>query len=77
MLELRALLLDLCELGLALMKRAMIASPGKDAIWPSDSMSSEGPNDDYGKGWHCNPADQRENAVRSPHDVIRRITKGL
>jgi hypothetical protein len=40
-------------------------------------MSSEGPNDDYGKGWHCNPADQRENAVRSPHDVIRRITKGL
>ena len=42
-LELRALLFDLRELGLALLKRVVIAAPGENPVFPGNGVAGKGP----------------------------------
>jgi hypothetical protein len=69
MLELRPLLLDLRQFGLSLLKLAMLAAPREDSVRPRNCVPGESSDDNHRQGRHRHPADQRENAVRSPHDV--------
>ncbi len=73
--QLCALLIEACELGLPVFERAMIATPGKDSVRSSNRMTGERTDNDERQRRHCCAADQSKAPRRTPHDVIRRITK--
>jgi hypothetical protein len=71
--ELRMLLLDLPKFGLPLLQSAVIAAPREDSVRAGDRMAGECADDDHRQGWHCHPADQPENTVRSSRHDVKRI----
>src|SRR5688500_1804500 len=68
MLEPRALLLDLGELDLPLLERAMIATPGEDSIGSGDRMAGKGPDHDQRQRRQRRASDHRGNAAPLTHD---------
>src|SRR6185369_791384 len=65
---------NLRQLGLSLLQSTVIAAPGKDPVGAGNRMASEGTDDDHRQGRHRHPADQPENAVRTSHHDVKRIT---
>ena len=73
-LQFGALLFDFAQLRLPLKQGAMIAAPRKNAVGAGNRMAGERADDDHRQGRHGDPANERENAVRSPNHDVRRIT---
>src|SRR5690242_20907937 len=67
MLQLRPLLLQLRELRLPLLERAVIAAPGEDSVRSGNGMAGEGADDDQRQRGKCRAANKLENALPTPH----------
>ena len=70
-LQLRLLLLELRQLGLPLMKSAMIAAPGEYAVRARDRMAGEGADDDQRQRGKRRAADQLEDALGLPSCIFK------
>ena len=71
--QLRALGLELGELGLALVQAAVIAAPRQQAVGPGDRIAGEIADDDQRQRRHRRTADQSQ-AARGPSHALQRIT---
>ena len=73
MAQLRALGLELGQLGLALVQSAVIAAPGEQSVGPGDRIAGEIADDDQRQRGHRRAADQSQTACCPPH-AGQRIT---